>query len=695
MPYAALALKPGVDVEKTRLLNSASWSLCSGIRFWQSMPQKAGGWTALNPSAALTGICRGMHAWSDLAGNSYIAAGGAQLLELYVGGVVYDITPLRATTNHTVAFSTSSGSTTVNIKDVSNSAQAGDYIVVFTPVAVGGIVLYGRYPIQTIVDSDNYTITAASAATASVTDGGAVPSFTTVMGSTDVTVALAKHGLIAGQLWNVDVSTTVGGFTLTGEYTVASAATNTFVIQPGGTAGSGATVSENSGNARIEYVLHAGAVSAGYQTGGGYGGGSYGGGPYGVVSTTPTLVRPRMWFLYHYGQDLIGNYNGSPLYVWDPTLGPSERALELNTANFPDATSPPTRVDFSMMVDQEQMVVCFGCDDTTGTYDPSLIRWSDLQDFTDWYPTTSNQAGSFHVPSGSRVVGAIAAPNFIVFWTDVDMWLMSYNGGSNAEEPWGFTRISEGVDLIAPHAVGLLGSKVYWPSYNGFYSFDGSSAREITCPVWDKFWLNLNKLQIDKVNIQINSVFNEISWGFPSASGNGEVDQRVTMALGEEVSSAYYDTFTWTYDDDALWARTSWINNNVYGPPVGADVNGYLQQHETSNNANGAALSCYVQSGWFAAQEGSLLSFLERLEADLIVTGGDETVQITVYAQDYPTGPVRTYGPYDWSASSGPAWSLVRARGRFFSVRVASSALGVFWRLGHVRYVVEQAGRRP
>jgi hypothetical protein len=690
MPYAALALKPGIDVEKTRLLNSASWSLGDGVRFFQQMPQKAGGWTSLNITP-LTGISRGLHAWADLNGTPYIASGSALLLQLYVGGLLYDITPLRATTNPSVKFTTISGSQIVTINDTANGALAGDYVNVFVPVSVGGISLYGNYLVQSVVDADHYTIAAPSAATASVTDGGAVPSFTTTLGSPDVVVTLANHGIIAGSLWPIEVSTSVGGFTLLGSYVVVSVTTNTFIIQPGATASSGATVSENSGNARLQYPIHSGATSASLSAGGGFGVGGYGSGPYGVISMTQTLTRPRTWCLYHYGQDLIGNYNGSPLFVWDPTTGPSQRALVLNTTNFPGATNPPTKVNFSIVVNQEQMIVCFGCDDVAGNYDPNLIRWCSLSDFTDWFPTTTNQAGSFHVPSGSRLVGAIVAPNFIAFWTDVDMWIMSYIGGSQPQLVWSFNKIADGVDLIAPNAIGLLGSTIYWPSFNGFYAFDGAAPMPITCPVWDKFWANLNKTQIDKVNIQCNSVFNEISWGFPSASGNGEVDQRITIALDEPSDSGR----AWTYDSSPIWARTSWINNNVYGTPIGADVNGFLDQHETSNDANGIALPSSIQSGWFAVQEGTLLTMMERLEGDLIVTGGTQTIQITVYAQDYPTGPIRTYGPFIWTPGSGPPYSIVRARGRFFSIKISSSGLGVFWRLGHLLYNLQAAGTRP
>ena len=91
---------------------------------------------------------------------------------------------------------------------------------------------------------------------------------------------------------------------------------------------------------------------------------------------------------------------------------------------------------------------------------------------------------------------------------------------------------------------------------------------------------------------------------------------------------------------------------------------------------------------------------MERLEFDGIVLGGAQTIYVTIYAQDYatgsgPTGPVRTYGPFAWTAGSGPPYVIPRARGRFFSIKFSSTGTGVFWRLGNIRYLISGAGKRP
>lgn len=693
MPFTSLKLRPGIDVEQSPQLNEAGFSASTCVRFFENMVQKVGGFTHVN-STLLTGTATGMHGWSDIAGNKYIAVGTDQWLELFYGGTLFNITPLRATTNANPDFSTIATSATVTITDNANGVQVGDWVIVYVPVSIGGIVLQGPYEVQSIVDSNNYTITAATSATGTISNGGAVPEFTTVNTQPTVTVTLDNHGLTVGSVFTVQIATTVGGITIAaGLYSVASPTTNTFVITPGGVATGSTSAFENNGHAQLQYQIHSGIASA-MPSSGAWGGGDWGGGQWGGGNGATQIIPLRLWFLDNFGQDLIGNYTGSPLYLWAPpatvnsqTLTDNQ-AIPINTSTFPDATSPPQTVNTSFLSAPQEMIIALGCDPPMGgTQQPLLVRWCDAGDFTDWVATTTNQAGSYSIPSGSMLVGGLSAPNFTVIWTDIDLWLMNYLGGTGLSElVWGFTKVAGGAGLLSAKSCALYKNYVFWASPNGFYRFDGNSIQIVPCPVWDIFWFNLNQLQVEKVNAQVNSWFQEISWAFPSASGTGEVDSRVTYNIREN---------TWTYDlAVSVMARTAWIDDNVYGAPIGTDNAGLMQQHEVSNDADGAPLISWATSGWFSMQEGTLLTFIERLVADFIVTDGAQTVYVTIYVQDWPTDTITTFGPYAWTAGEGPNYSVVHARGRYAQVKIGSTGLGCFWRLGNVRFLTSQAGRR-
>lgn len=682
MPYQPVELRPGVDIEKTPVLNQAGWSTSAAVRFFEGLIQKVGGWTHLNQTP-IVGTARGMHAWADNTGQPYIAVGTEQRLELFLGGTLYDITPIRTTTNPAPSFSTVISTPTVTITDNNNGVIAGDWVMILVPVSVGGIVLQGFYLVKTVVDPNNYTITAASNATATVNNGGAVPSFATTNGQATVTVTLNNHGLIAGGTFTVQVPTTVGGITLSGLFSViAPVTTNTFTITGPNNANATTSGSENGGNARLQYLIHSGQASASFSSQGGYGQGNYGGGNYGGGPTS-VLTQLRYWSLSNFGQNLIANYNGSPLYVWQPPFSTGSVALQLNAANFPGALQPPAQAQFSFSSTTQQQIIALGCDNPlTSQFDPLLVRWCDSGDFTDWQALSTNLAGSFRIASGSKLIAGVSTSNFNVIWTDTDMWIMSWLG---APLVWGFQKVADAVDILAPLSAGVFRNVVIWPSLEGFYLYDGAAVRQLPCPVWDKFWFNLNQLQAYKVNAQVNSFFGEIAWGFPSASGNGEVDSRITYNIREN---------SWTYDDKPTsLARTSWIDDNVYNhAPTGCDPNGLIQQHEAGNDADGAPLLASATSGWFAISETDYSIFVERLVADFIVTGGG-AVQITLQFQDWPGGPVNTLGPFTYSGTA-PPYSIVRGRGRLARIIVSSSTLGTFWRLGRTRLLSAPAGRK-
>src|SRR6202142_1153062 len=691
MAWASLKLNPGINTELTPLLNEAGWSQAAGIRWRDGLPEKTGGYAHINNSPFI-GTATGLHAWSALDTTAYLALGTEQFLYSFYAGTLFNITPIRAVDNVAVNFSTVINTPTVTIVDSANGSAAGDWVNIVVPVSVGGLVLQGYYPIQTIVDANTYTITAPSNATATVNNGGAVPTFQTFNTNVNVTVVLNNHGLVVNNQFAVQVSLSIGGFTLLGSYAVTSVVdANTFKIQPGGGAsGNHGPTSENSGNAQLSYQLPSGLASSEYLTsgGGGYGVGDYGAGPYGVSTTGTQLVQLRGWSLDNFGQDLVANYIGSPFYIWVPSTS-GGAALLLNSTNFPGATDWPTAVNYSFVSAPQQMVIALGANDIgTSNFDPLLVRWCDIGDFTDWTPSVSNAAGSYRIPTGSALTGGISAPNFTAIWTDIDMWLMIFLGGAGTNV-WGFQKIASGVDLLSYGCAAVYQNRVYWPSPNGFFVFDGNAVNLIPCPVWDIFWRNLNHQQAQKVKAAVNSGFQEISWHFPSASGNGSVDSRVTYNLREN---------TWSYDiPPTTLARTAWVDGGAgYGAPIGCDLNGYLQQQDSHGNydADGAPLPASVRSGWFSLDEGTYYIMIERFFADLIVKGANPPVQLTVYFQDYPLGPVTTYGPFNWNTSSGPPYSRVRGRGRFASFQISSSVAGVFWRLGNVRYGAAKAGTR-
>lgn len=668
MPYQKIILRPGVNVQATPLLNEASLSVSNLIRIKDGILQKLGGWQRLTDQA-LTGVCRGMLAWADLVATPYAAFGTDQRLEIYYGGSLYDITPIRKTDNLTAPMDSTMGSPTITVDDTTHEAVAGDTIHIITPAAIGGIVVQGYYVITSIIDADHYTFDAASNALSSESSGGTVAEYNVTMGSGVGTVTLVNHGLSVGGIWTENISLTVGGLTFSGDYIVQSVPdADTFTIDEVGAASSTDSAFENGGNVRIDYLLPSGLVSNG--TVSGFGEGGFGLGPYGVGSSSATVVFLRQWSLGAWGQQLIANPTNLGIYVWDPSSGVTENPATLISA------APAFNTGMFIAMPQQQ-IISYGAEDAnTGDQDPMLVRWCEISDYNDWTPSATNQAGSFRLPRGSRIVGGIQGPLYGLLWTDLGFWVMQYLGFPLV---YGFNEIAVGCGLMAMRAMGILAGSVYWMSQNGFFVYGGGAVNPLPCAVWDIIFRNLNTFQVDKITCAVNSYFNEIAWHFPALNGNGENDTYVKYNAVDKV---------WDYGSIT---RTAWTDQSIFGPPMGVDGNSMIQQHETSTDADGIPLMASATTGWFKLADGLMYIFLERLIPDFILSSGT-MVQITVYVTDYPDDNPSTFGPFNVTSST--EYIIIRARGRLAKLQISSADLGSFWRQGEILSSSAPAGRR-
>lgn len=506
--------------------------------------------------------------------------------------------------------------------------------------------------------------------------------FATHSGSATVLVTDTASSAAPADWVYLPGTTTVGGVMLTGFYQIFGTPTsNTYDIA----AASAATSNATSSSATVDYLIHTGLASA--------------------SGSTPL----RQWFLDNWGQDLIGNYTQSPIYVWVPPETTGNIAIPINTTTFPGAIDPPSVVNCSFVAMPEQIMVALGCDlpGGNGTQDPNLVRWSDVADFTDWLATSTNQAGSFRLPSGSKIVGGIQTPLFACIWTDVDLWVMQY---ISVPFVFGFNKVSVGTELISARAATTYQSVVYWMSHDNFYSFNGQAVQVIPCSVWNQVFMNLLSGQNDKIWAWSNHFYNEVWWFYPSANGTGEVDSYIKYNTAENA---------WDYGS---LSRTCGQDENVFGNPLAVEYpSGLIMQHELGYDANGTAIVAFAQTGFMTDQDGTNFTVVKRIAPDILWQIGSvseidtesglplqtelgdtlltessvnamETLNITVVTQDYTTDTQYAYGPFPITPTT--PYCVPRARGRTFAVNFQSSGLGVFWRLGANRLETGFAGKR-
>lgn len=155
---------------------------------------------------------------------------------------------LQTTVGGSPDFSTVNGSAVVTVGIVAHGLVANNWINIIMPTAIGGIILFGLYQVTTVLNANQFTITAAANAASPISNAGALPTFTTFAGDGTITVGLENHGYEVGNTFIVQEATSVGGLLLTGPYIVATVPTSgTFTLEYGDTALANDSQYENYG----------------------------------------------------------------------------------------------------------------------------------------------------------------------------------------------------------------------------------------------------------------------------------------------------------------------------------------------------------------------------------------------------------------------------------------------------------------
>jgi hypothetical protein len=699
MPQAALKLVGGANTNETQAMNENGgvWQT-QLVRFFYdpngvSLVQKLGGWQAY-VSQSMPAVVRALWAWEDVNLNAHLAVGtttttsGSAQLSVITNSTQDDITPTSLSVSAQPSAVAISGSAIIQITDTTvPGVTYYNSVYIATQISIGGVVLFGLYQCDPdgFLGPDGYTVYATdilgnlTPATANSTTMY-LPVFSTTVGTPTVSVFLPNYTYLAGQTFPVLVATYCGGITLYGNYIVQSLIdVNNFTIIASAPATQTNSNTMNSGLPYYIYSFGVGTIPSGTGFGAGYFGQGYFGSGTPITPTTGNPIDAIDWTLDNFGQVLIacpvrvrqsGLPSFQPVYQWN-----------ISTGQATIITNAPAVNDGVFVAMPQRQVVTWGSTQT-GIQDPLLIAWSDVGNYNQWIALVTNQAGSYRIPKGSKIVSCLQGPQQALVLTDVDAWSMQYIGPPYV---YSFTEIGTGCGLIGRKAIAAVRGTYFWMGFTQFYRLDAGGVQTIPCPIWDVIFQNLNTAinpttgvaYTTNIRVAVNSRFDEIQWFYPSASSTGENDSYVKYNIALDV---------WDY---GTLGRSAWVDQSVLGPPIGADPAALmLYQHETSPDAAGLPMQSSFQTGYFALSEGEFKTFVDWVWPDMKWgTYGATTsaeVQITFYVTDYPGDTPTAYGPY--TVTQATEYYYTRFRGRLVSVALASSDMGSFWRIGLLRY---------
>ena len=332
-----------------------------------------------------------------------------------------------------------------------------------------------------------------------------------------------------------------------------------------------------------------------------------------------------------------------------------------------------------------------------GVQDPLLVRWSQQEDFLQWTPSATNQAGSLRLSHGSEIVTARQTRQEIVVWTDSALYSMQYLGPPYV---WNAQILADNTSIIGQNAAAIASGVVYWMGVDKFYKYDGR-VQTLRCDLRAYIFNDFNNLQAEQVFAGTNEGFNEV-WWFYCSDNNTTVDKYVVYNYVEDIW--YYGTM----------ARTAWLDSGILDYPIAATYSNNMVYHENGlNDYEGLTqqpINAYITTSEFDLdQDGHQFMFIRRILPDLTFRGStaeNPTVTMSVIPLNNSgsgyTDPASVGGGDSSNVSRTAVVPIeqftgqvfIRVRGRQFAFKIESNQLDTTWQLGSPRIDTQYDGRR-
>ena len=514
--------------------------------------------------------------------------------------------------------------------------------------------------------------------------------FTTVNGSTTVTVNDTAHGAIAGDFVTISATTgNPGGIpnaSLNNEFEIQFVPNaNTYtVISPTAATSTASTV----GTATAAYQLNTGSDISFVDFG--WGTGTWGFSTWGTPRPPSAALSlfARVWQFDSYGENLILQLVDGGIYEWLPSTGLATRATAIAGA--------PTKSKYALISTPDRHLVCFGTETTLGsptTQDPMFVRFSDQENIGDFVATATNTAGGQRLADGNEIRTALRSRGQILIWTDTSLHGQQYLGPPYT---FGFQQLGANCGVIGPHAAVDVNGVAYWMGSDAIYIFDGT-VKKLACTVQDYVFGDINLIQSTSVSAGINSQFNEVSW-FYATSDSNYVNRFVTYnylenvwSIGTMARTAWTDASTFEKPTASEYSPTDTAStiSTIYGLTAGRSQ---LYSQETGVDANGSAIDAFVYSGYFDIGDGDQMLLMQKFIPDFKRQVGNISVQLRLRAYPQATAVPSSLDPY--VIAPGTEFVSTRARGRQVQLRIESDEISSFWRFGTMRVDIQPDGIR-
>jgi hypothetical protein len=527
--------------------------------------------------------------------------------------------------------------------------------------AEAGTVLYDITPLRVIF---------APATTNNCLTTGAI-------GSNVITCTLTAHGAVTGDGVTFSGVTTLDGIPaseLNATQTITYISANTFSFTVTSVATSGNVTGGGT------------AIYAGFQIsignpinvyGYGWGAGTWSRLTWGSGAPAPVISQQRDWFFDNIDNDVVMNIRDGEIYYWtftqisnDPQYTPPVELQYMAGAS--DAPIQATQ----MLVSQNQKILlALGANDYgLTTFNPLLIRWSDIDNPLNWTPTIENSAGFLQLPSGSRIICGLRTRQEVLIWTTSILYSLQFTGTNDI---FSQQQLADNISIISPRAKATANNTTYWMGLDKFYMYNGTITT-LPTTLRSHVFNNLNFDQSDQIICGTNEGWNEVWWFYPSANAT----QNDSYVIWNHVELVwYYGTID----------RSAWIDSPLRQYPQAVRTDGYYFNQEQGCDDDTIAMDSFITSNDVDLEDGERLLLIRRIIPDVDFTGSTAVspeVLITMKPRNFPGGAYQSEPEEPVIQTAVNQYTnqvFLRARARQMGFKIESVDLGVKWQLGAPR----------
>jgi hypothetical protein len=449
-----------------------------------------------------------------------------------------------------------------------------------------------------------------------------------------------------------------------------------------------------------------------------------------------TLGEITLWSQSLFGDLVMSNRRGGPIYAGGQSLNALDQSNGIPSPN-PPASAPPITANYVLVSDVSRFVFALGTQPyypTSNVFpftvifpaDPLLIRWCDQENYSEWAPAATNQAGELRLSKGSEIVTALQARQEVLVWTDTALYALQYLGPPVV---WGAQLMGDNITIISQNAAVYANGTAYWMGDGKFYIYRGT-VETLRCDLRRYVFEDLDPANAWQVTAGTNEQFNEVWWYYVSkGSSTLQPDKYVVYNYAEDIW--YYGTDSAsTYLDSRLGNATGPLKA-VATPGSGPspEATSVIYETEFGNDARNypldpvpvAAIPAYITSAEFDLDDGHQFMFAWRMLPDITFTGSDNpdplatppiptpSVQMALLPMKNSgsgvTNPASVGGSnsatvlriapettYTIEEFTGQVFTRIRARQ--IMIKISSNTLGVSWQIGSPRLDMRTDGRR-